>query len=56
MNIGDFTRGKIHFHNLGISSLDEVTADKWSLLRHNSIRAQLGHSKVKFFEILIKRG
>ncbi|KAL4240661.1 hypothetical protein ACF0H5_001452 [Mactra antiquata] len=45
MNQDDFDRGKIHFHNLGISSRDEVTRDGWKLLRYNSIRSQLGHTK-----------
>ncbi|XP_045211123.2 probable methyltransferase-like protein 24 isoform X2 [Mercenaria mercenaria] len=45
MNMDDFTKGKIHFHNLGISARDEVTDDKWNLLRYNSIRSKLGHKK-----------
>lgn len=46
MDIGDFTKGNIHFHNLGISARDEETKEKWQLLRYSSIRSKLGHTKV----------
>ena len=50
MNMDDFTKGKIHFHNLGISARDEVTEDKWQLLRYNSIRSKLGHTQVSIIK------
>lgn len=47
MDTEDFTKDRVHFHKLGISSRDEISTEQWTLLRYNTIRKRLGHTERK---------